>query len=193
MNTLLEDDLLKAMDLASLRATRRDLAGAARILWPHLQTAAADESGSLATIALTKYNVLYHFLNDPHLPRLDRYPQILTADIRISLTSTGDDSSLRCEVVEPGGQPCAIGSSPSVFGGRVTGSSGVREYMIRNAVPGIYQIRCTTAHPATVRAVIHTHWGRKDQQTKVVTRWLEPDKLQPIGEIQYEFEPMDKR
>ena len=194
LKSLPGDDLLKAMDIASIRGTRRDLAGAAEVLSQHLIPVTQGESGNLAAIALTKYNVLYHFLNDQHFPRVDLFPQILTTDIRISLTSSaGDDASLQFEVVEPGGQPCSIFSSPSLFGGRITGANGVREYMIRHAMPGTYQIRCATTRPTTVRTVIHTHWGRKDQQTKVVTLWLDPDMFLQIGEIQYEFEPMGNR
>jgi hypothetical protein len=37
--------------------------------------------------------------------------------------------------------------------------------------------------------VIHTHWGQKNQQTKVVTLWLEPGRNTLVGEVEYEFQP----
>ena len=187
------DDLLGCMDVASIRATGGDLSGAAEALYPPLLAAVAGDAVNLTAIALTKYNTLCRFLGDPDIPRLNRYPQDLPSDIRVTLMSTGDDAALRFEVVEPGGYACSATTSPSPYGGRVTGSNGVREYLIRHAVPGIYQINGSSAQPATVRAVIHTHWGRKDQQTKVVTLWLEPGRNALVGEVEYEFQPMEKR
>jgi len=189
-----EPDLLAAMDVASIRATHRDLSGAAKAMYPPLQAAMAGDGGNLAVIALTKYNTLCRFLGDADMPRFDRYPQDLPSDIRVTLMSTGEDAALRFEVVEPGGYACsAKTSSPSPYGGRVTGSHGVREYLIRHAVPGIYQINGSSAQPATVRAVIHTHWGQKNQQTKVVTLWLDADRHTRIGEVDFEFQPIEKR
>ena len=187
------DNPLIAMDLASIQATRRDLAGAANILSGSMIRDLAGEPGELAAIALTKYNVLYRFLSDPMLPYWRKFPEVLTADIRVCVTLSSADDSLRLEVIEPDDSTCCKPGLPSQFGGRITGANGVREYMIRHAVPGTYQIRCSAAQTTTVRAVIHTHWGGKNQQTKVVTQWLEPQKLQQLGEIQFEFEPMDNR
>jgi hypothetical protein len=186
-----EQDLLTAMDLASIRATGGDLSGAAEAMYPPLEAAISGDGGNLAAIALTKNNTLCRFLGDADMPRFNRYPQDLPSDIRVTLMSTGDDSSflsLRLMVMEPGFE-CTTDSSPSPYGGRVIGENGVREYLIRHAVPGIYQINCSSAQPATVRAVIHTHWGQKDQQTKVVTLWLEPGRTTLVGEVEYEFQP----
>jgi hypothetical protein len=179
------------MDLASIRATGGDLSGAAEAMYPPLEAAISGDGGNLAAIALTKNNTLCRFLGDADMPRFNRYPQDLPSDIRVTLMSTGDDSSflsLRLMVMEPGFE-CTTDSSPSPYGGRVIGENGVREYLIRHAVPGIYQINCSSAQPATVRAVIHTHWGQKDQQTKVVTLWLEPGRTTLVGEVEYEFQP----
>lgn len=65
----------------------------------------------------------------------------------------------------------------------------MREYMIRRAVPGIYQISCTSDHPATIRLVLHTRWGHPDQESKVVTLLLDSDRMQQVGEIEFEFQP----
>ena len=194
LDPLAGDNLLACLDLSSMRAAGMDLPNAAQVLLQSLPEALSNDSGTLTAIALTEFNGLYHRLGDPQLHHpVIRNMQSLAADIRIVLTSSGDGGSLDFSVVEPGDQPCSVGNSPSQFGGRITGANGVGEYMIRHAVPGIYQIHCTATHATTVRAVIHTHWGRKDQQTKVVTQWLEPGKIQQIGEIQYEFEPIDNR
>lgn len=171
------------LDLASIHATAGNPAAAARALFPVLSDIRSCESGSIAAIALTEYNSLQRAASQPIAWHAGDYRKSLAADIRIVATSTGDGRSLRFEVREPGGS--SENSSP--FGGLVSASGGMREYMIRRAVPGIYQITCASDHPATVRLVLHTRWGHPDQKSKVVTLLLDNDRMQQVGEIEFEF------
>jgi hypothetical protein len=190
LGMLPNDGLLACMDLSSIRATHGDLAAAAAALSPPLVFVASGESGSLATIALTDFNALYHSLGKATPPHpIKRYPQNLAADIRIVLTSTGDADSLDFKVTEPGGFACSAGATPSPCGGRVSASGGVREYMIRHAVPGVYQISCVSDHAATIRAVIHTDWGRPQQTTRVITLLLDADMPRQVAEVEHAFQP----
>ena len=182
------------LDLASIHATGGNPAAAALTLFPALEDIQSGQSGSLAAIALTEYNALHRALGDPAGAHpmawhADSYDKNLAADIRIFATSTGDGNSLRFEVREPGGSVCSSAASPSPFGGRVSASGGMREYMIRRAVPGVYQIACASDHPVTVRLVLHTRWGHPDQESKVVTLLLDSDQIQQAGEIEFEFQP----
>jgi len=185
--------LLVDMDLASLRASR----GSAEVAYGNWYNAMEDvgdaAAGNLAAVALTEFNGLRHKVRHgagagPLVWHGTKYDIHLPADIRIVLTSADDTDSLRFEAIEPGGVPCSTTVSPSPIGGRVIGSYGVREYMIRRAVPGAYQINFGMDHPATVRVVIHTNWGRPDETTRVVTLLPESDKLRRIAELEFEFQ-----
>ncbi len=196
LNPLFGDDsaaLPLCLDLASIHAIKGDPAAAAKTLFPALANIQLRESGPLAAIALTEYNAFQRAGKPsggkhPLAKSGNSYQKNLTADIRIVATSTGGGGSLRFEVREPGGFTCSSAASPSPSGGRVSASGGVREYMIRRAVPGTYQIFCASDHPATVRVVIHTRWGRPDQKSKVVTLLLNSDGTLQAGEIDIDFQ-----
>ena len=142
-----------------------------------------------AAIALTELNALQATFKTPNLPHpltgsnID-YRRNLAADIRIVATSTSDGNSLQLVVMEPGGFEASSSITP--YGGTITDPDGISEYMIRQAVPGIYQISCS-GEPAAVRVVIHRNWGRPDHTFKVVTLSLVAGKPQTIGEVDVEF------
>jgi Vault protein inter-alpha-trypsin domain/SLBB domain len=176
------------LDLASIQATRGNAVAIAETLVPALADIHSNQSGSLAALALTEYNALD--VNSCMRPigwQTGTYYKNLAADIRIVAISTGDGNSLRFSVEEPSGFDSSLADTPSPTGGRVSMSGGRREYMIRRAIPGIYKITCASDHPATVRLVLHTRWGYPDQKSKVVTLLLDNDRMQQVGEIEYEF------
>ncbi|MCP5543901.1 MAG: SLBB domain-containing protein [Akkermansiaceae bacterium] len=186
--------LLATLDLLSVRNQRGDKAAALSGWVVRLAELAELDSGPLASVALTEWNALRGMASDAagvrrEMRSLGVYETHLPVDLRVVLTSSDDSDGIRFEVEEPDGTKCSLSASPSPTGGRVTGADGVREYMIRHAVPGVYRIRCASEHPATVRAVIHTLWGRPEQTTKVATLWLENDRLRDVSEVIFEFEP----
>jgi hypothetical protein len=181
------------LDRASIQATGGDPAAAAETLSGFLTKLTSCNSGTLAAIALADFNALHRVHADPEVPHplkaeKANYQQNLAADIRIVVTSNLDEESLRLTVSEPGGYVTSTANSPSPNGGRMTGTGGVAEYMIRRAVPGNYQITWASTRPATVRAVIHTHWGLPNQKSKVVTATLDTNNICQIGEVEFEFE-----
>ena len=186
-------DLQVLLDRASIQSTGGKLAAAADTLSDFLGKLESCQSGNLAAIALTDFNGIDQSIGKPGRPHplakeKTYFRQNLAADIRIVVTSTGGDDPLQLDVREPGGLACPPNESPSLHGGRITDSGAVREYMIRHAVPGIYQISCFSHKPTTVRAVIHTHWGRPNHTGKVVTLWLDGNQTHPVGEVAFEFQ-----
>lgn len=187
--------LLVNRDLASLRSQRGD-SGSAFSGWSEsLKDDVTDAgAGELAAIAVTEFNALLRRPEhadsaSPLIGSGGRYDRNLPADVRIVATSADENEPLCLIVTEPGG----FQADPfSPCGGRVSGSSGVAEYMIRHAVPGNYQISCISSRPTTVRLAIHTGWGRADQKTKVLTRWLDGGMAQPLGEVEFGFQPREK-
>jgi len=176
------------LDLASIQATSKNADAAAQTLFPALEDIQSNQSGSMAALALTEYNALGVTSGSQQMAwRTGHYTKKLAADIRIVAISTGDGNSLRFEVKEAGDSVCSSANSPSPLGGTVSAAGGRREYMIRRAVPGVYQITCASDHPVTVRLVLHTRWGHPDQESKVVTLLLDNDEMQQVGEIEFEF------
>jgi len=181
------------LDRASFQAARGDTAAATRSLTAFFTKLPACASSSLAAMALTELNAALPVNEMPHLPNLPHdsrinYRQNLAADIRIVVTSTGDDDALMLSVREPGALGYSNHSDTSIFGGRIATAPNVREYMIRRAVPGTYQIHCDSTRPTTIRAVIHTHWGRPNHTCKVVTMLLGNPAGLNLGEVMFEFQ-----
>jgi hypothetical protein len=187
-------DLLADLDLVSLRNQRDDAAAAFSGWTAALEDVAATHSGNLGAIALSELNALHRRAGDagassPEIWYGAPFETHLPADLRIVLTAADPTDRLRFEIIEPDGFRCSTATSPSPSGGRIIGADGVREYMIRRAVPGIHRIACSSDGPVTVRAAIHTNWGRPDQKSKVVTLLLDSDKLHEIAEVEFEFAP----
>lgn len=180
------------LDLASIRAVCGKPLEAAEALGPVFAGTRSGDAGVLAAIALTKFNALHGKSGPgrgahPLAAKDARYRKNLEADIRIVLSAADGDAGLDFQIKEPGGFTSSAGNGPSAIGGFVTAAGGTREYMIRHAVPGIYQVTCSSPVPTTVRCVIHTDWGRPSQRTRVVTAWLDRDKTLDLGEVRFEF------
>jgi hypothetical protein len=179
------------LDLASIRAIRGESLPALEALHLPLDVPSFSDSGSFYTIAMTEIYALY----EKPSPERSNYPQLwedyrrknLPADIRIVLSAASGGGGLGVTVKEPGGLTSSDFSGTSEIGGQVTAFGGTREYMIRHAVPGIYQVTCTSGTPTTVRCVIHTDWGRPNQQSRVVTAWLDSHEIADLGDIRFEF------
>ncbi len=114
----------------------------------------------------------------------------LPSDIRIVISSSEANGQLDFSVQSPGDFVCGTSfSRTDPPGGRIIGSNGVLEYMCRNAMPGTYKILCSSARPTTVRAVIHTQWGKPGHHPKVVTLWLDSPAPREVGEVRIDFQP----
>lgn len=117
----------------------------------------------------------------------------LPSDIRIVISSSEANVPLDFSVQSPGDFLCGTSfASTSACGGRIIGSHGILEYMCRYAEPGTYKILCSSPRPTTVRAVIHTQWGKPGHQSKVVTLWLDSPEPREVGELQINFRPPPK-
>lgn len=142
-------------------------------------------------IALTEFNQLVPKARQAglnHLPLDPRFFQLLDPDVRIILTWDADDTDIDLHVVEPGGEEAFYGNSLTRHGGAVsrdmTLGFGPEEYMIRRALPGVYQIKAhyygTSSQrplgPVTVQATVFTHFGRPDEKRQAFTLRLESRK-----------------
>jgi hypothetical protein len=180
------------LDLGSIRAARGEPLQAVEAMGRIFEEIRSHHLGGLAAIALTEINACHGKAGPergthPLAAKDARYHKNLEADIRIVLSAADAGGGLAFQIKEPGGFTSSSGGGPSAIGGDVTAAGGIREYMIRHAVPGVYQISCSSRLPTTVRCAIHTDWGRPNQRTRVVTAWLERDKTLDLGEVRFEF------
>ena len=181
------------LDRASILATSGDTATAADILSAFLERLSPCEAGRLSAVALTEFNGIYPILKAPARPHplgrvREDYRRNLAADLRIVVSASAPVSLY---VVEVGDLPTPDPVGPSVgpCGEQIIAAGGMCEYLLRRAEPGTYHMMCSSDTPATVRAVIHKHWGRPEHTFKVVTLLLAGHQGQAIGDIDFEFQP----
>ncbi|MCX6873593.1 MAG: VIT domain-containing protein [Verrucomicrobia bacterium] len=185
------EDFPITLDLASIRAAKGDLQGAIAALEEFMTAQRPPRHPRQAAIARTDLNGLLarEAANAAgraarHEGEIDPFAAVqpsdltnLDADIRLVLYGNQAEAMPTLMVTEPTAHFCAYFlNSPS--GGHITTAPGVAEYMIRRAVPGLYRVTCTPAGPTTIRAILYTNWGRKNQTTKTITLLL--DGKQPV-------------
>ena len=185
--------LLARRDIASLRSARGDWDSACRIALEMIERLPDVLAGPLAGIALTEINALRRLAGDPgpsDVPWHEGEMKAnLNADLRIVVTAASEACDLEVVVVEPGNLAHADELRFSAYGGRLAGACGVKEYMIRRAVPGIYKVACEVSHPTTLRIEMQTDFGRPRQKTRVVTLYVDDSGLAPRTELEFGFRP----
>ncbi len=114
-----------------------------------------------------------------------RFRKLLDLDIRISLSWDADLTDVDLHVYEPTGEHAYYGHNLTGAGGLVsrdfTQGYGPEEYVLRRAVPGVYQIKAhyfssrqqTLVGPCTVLVNVFTNYGRKEEKKQVMSLRLE--------------------
>lgn len=143
----------------------------------------ADSNG-LSLIALTELNRL----ESVDHPRARDLRANLPCDLRITVIADFFDVVPDVEIIEPTGTNVR-GMHTSATGGILTKADGVAEYMIHQAVPGVYSVRISSKVDSTFRISLHTNWGRENQKTVRVTRLIEADRKKTVAELEFDFVP----
>jgi len=131
--------------------------------------------------------------------RIDRrLVQLLDLDLRISLSWDLDLTDVDLHVFEPDGEHAYYGHNRTSMGGLVSrdfrDGYGPEEYVLRKAVPGVYQIKAhyygshqqTLAGACTVIAHVFLRYGRPDEQKQVMTLRLDrPSDQVVVGEVTF--------
>jgi Ca-activated chloride channel family protein len=153
-----------------------------------------DRFPEIEVIALMELNRLFvvsqkmpeHFQVDLNRPALDsRLEKLLDVDVRISLSWDADLTDIDLWVTEPTGEKAFYSNPRTAIGGLVsrdfTQGYGPEEYVLKKAVSGEYLIQAnyygsstqTLTGPATVKAVVHTNWGRPNEERQEITLRLD--------------------
>jgi len=151
-------------------------------------------------IALMELNRLIHRANlaglatPAHIdPRLIK---VLDLDIRISMSWDADLTDIDLHVFEPTGEHANFAHQLTAIGGLVSRDFregyGPEEYVLRRAVPGVYQIKAHyfASHqqrlcgPCTVTVNVFTNYCRAEEQRQVMTLRLEESGAEYlVGEV----------
>jgi len=86
-------------------------------------------------------------------------------DLRIVVSNTSGQG-VHYEILDPSGLTNRIsrwGRGFSQTGGRLIGEKGVAEFMIKNAIPGDYQLSFVSPEPEILRVEIYRNWGQPKQ------------------------------
>ncbi len=141
-----------------------------------------EEPGAFGSIVLTDYFAAGGRAEEAlrSLP-----PNPLASDVRIVVTSSGDDVAIA--VREPGAEsPDWLGLS--AHGGRPTNASRVHEYQMKNGLPGEYQLVCRRIRagrrmraPVTLRVTWYSRWAGEGQAVRTATYLMEGDEMKLGG------------
>ena len=89
----------------------------------------------------------------------------LPVDLRIVVTNTSG-LDLSYEILDPAGSKSRTwgwSSRISNIGGRLVASRGVAEFMMKDAIPGDYQLSFRSEESEILRLEIYRNWGKPDQ------------------------------
>ena len=92
----------------------------------------------------------------------------LPVDLRIVVTNTSGQRG-NYQIIDPAGIRNFTriwGSSASQVGGRMIGEKGLSEFMIKNAMPGDYQLSFRSKEPEILRVEIYRNWNRSNQSSQ---------------------------
>ncbi|MDR1414552.1 MAG: DUF2135 domain-containing protein [Odoribacteraceae bacterium] len=142
----------------------------------------------------------------PDAPAID--PRLITrmlpVDIRVVLNWNMDNTDIDLHVIDPKGEHCYYSNRATTTGGRlsadVTDGFGPEQFMIRQAIPGKYQVsvnyfgdnRVKATGPSTVMLEIYTRYGdQKLQERRLVCLQLDgkvndnANGLIPVAEFEF--------
>ncbi|WP_165749283.1 VIT domain-containing protein [Cellulophaga sp. Z1A5H] len=123
----------------------------------------------------------------------------MPVDVRIVIDWDANETDIDLWITDPNKEKCSYSNKNTRLGGRisydVTQGYGPEEFRLKHAIDGAYGIdvnfygtrKQTALGNVTVRALVYTNFGTKDEQKEVLTLQLEPAKSGDfnIGTIEF--------
>ncbi|NWK55797.1 SLBB domain-containing protein [Verrucomicrobiaceae bacterium N1E253] len=120
------------------------------------------------------------------------YSNNLSSDLRIVVYPSNPEAKLQVKVKEPVDDHTSRWHD-SIQGGRLHYASSIQEYRLRHAMPGKYQLSCTSRQPLTLQIAIYTHWGKPNQACHWTTVTLnESSSWTPVAECDLSYDEEEK-
>lgn len=124
----------------------------------------------------------------------------LPVDVRVVIDWDANETDIDLWVTDPAGEKCSYQNKSTKIGGKmsndITAGYGPEEFRLKKAIEGKYTIQAhfygsrkqTLLGNVTVRAIVYTGFGSKNEHKEVLTLQLEPDKNgeYTIGEMVFE-------
>ena len=108
-------------------------------------------------------------------------------NLRCVIYSSNPAARVRISVAEPL-KHLTSHYRPSDQGGILYRGRELREYLIRNALPGDYTFKCSTNQPTTVFAILYQHWGTAKQTVSYHTLITESRKDTELLKTSIDFQ-----
>ncbi len=124
----------------------------------------------------------------------------LPVDVRVVLDWDANETDIDLWVTDPAGEKCSFQNKYTKIGGKmsndITQGYGPEEFRLKKAIEGKYKIEAnfygtakqTLLGNVTVRAIVYTGFGSKNEHKEILTLQLEPTKKgdYTIGELVFE-------
>jgi len=120
-------------------------------------------------------------------------------DLRVVINWSSDNTDIDLWVTDPYGEKTFFSNKVSRIGGKIsndiTQGYGPEEFLIKEAVPGIYKIQANyygnsqqkAAIPVTIRVEVFSHYsGKREIQKNIVLRLSDEKAVIDVGEFEYE-------
>lgn len=192
---LAPDEPTSHRDLALALAVHGNCDAAAATLAQVVNMTDVERFGDISVIALAELNALPArcSLKAP-LPLPDTLRADLPIDLRVVLSWNIKDTDIDLHVTDPHGETVYYSHRLSRQGGRIsrdsTAGNGPEEFILRNPVPGKYQVKVNfygsgenrLLREATVNVVFQRDFGRPGMKSETQVVTLKPGQgLQPVG------------
>jgi len=213
VSDLRPDENVSWRDLAltyTMRAKKNHSAQDAELALSYYHRAAFKSSKRFdaiytAVVALEEFNELAAWCKRenwsdeaPIIPTIDpRFSDILDTDLRIAMMWDADNTDIDLHVVEPSGEEVYYKHKRSMTGGMisydVTTGYGPEEILYKIAPKGQYTVKTKyfSSHqqslvgPATITVMYYTNWGRKNQESHIMSLRLDKQKdVVVVGNIE---------
>ena len=149
-------------------------------------------------IALNEMNAIIETCNkELYLDNIDkRLLRNLPVDVRVVLNWDADNTDMDLYVTDPTGVTCSYKSPNTPMGGKMspdfTGGYGPEEFILKNAMPGKYEVRVNyygnrqqnLSGTTTIQVSMTTNFGQENQKTQSsIIRMREEKELVKVGEF----------
>lgn len=187
-------------DLALAYQKNRQYQKAADLLYSILIKTWDGRFGGIKIVIINELNNILSL--HPEVKRSQYDPRLISpmpVDLRIVINWSSDNTDIDLWVIDPYKEKTYYSNKISRIGGKIsndiTQGYGPEEFMIRDAVPGVYKIQANyygntqqkITIPVTIRAEIYSNYAKSSQQQKeIVLRLKNKKAVIDIGEYLYQ-------
>jgi len=146
-------------------------------------------------------NIMYHHREEIDISNINEcFIKHMPVDVRVVIDWDANETDIDLWVIDPRGEKCFYKNNKTQIGGKlsndITQGYGPEEFRLKNAIEGKYAVdvnfygsrKQTLLRNITVRAIVYTNFGSDNEDKKILTLQLEPNKEgeYTVGELMFE-------